>query len=502
MAQHPHGGLRPPRARPGLILAALAAIAFASQPAKADTTTAPIDPRYGAVETYHTPELADETGVGWTRIIFYWSELQRTGPDDWNEFHAPLARIDRELQGGREVVGMLAHTPQWATDGIAGAGVPRGLYLPIDDPDNLWAAFVRKTVEMYKGRINRWIIWNEPDIPIDAYGGQWQGSVEDYYQLVKVAYLAAHEANPDTQIHLGGLTYWHNPGYLRQYLAVVKADPSAASNNDYFDVVSAHLYFKPETTSIIIGSIKANLQEAGISKPIWLNETNAPPFDDPTHAWVNPVFPVTQEMQAAFLMQEFGLAISEGVERIAVYKWIDQPPPQEGFDPYGLLREDGDPRPAFAAYKVILKYYAGTVASVHIEDGKYQEVILVRGDQTTRLVWSRLGDTVLIAVPALASSATLVDQTGHETAIQPLAGTYVLTLNSATCPEGFGCFIGGPPLLIVENAAADLSPDGQITQNFAVTATTLSRVVVGGLVLVGLAAVGVVIVRRRQKTNG
>jgi len=150
---------------------------------------------------------------------------------------------------------------------------------------------------------------------------------------------------------------------------------------------------------------------------------------------------------------------------------------------------------------VILNYYAGTVASLHVEDGKYQEVILDRGDQTTRLVWSRLGDTVLIAVPALASSATLVDQTGQETTIQPLAGTYVLILNPATCPEGFGCFIGGPPVLIVEDATADLSAGGTLTRNFAITATTLSRGAVGGSIVIGLAIIGYVVIKRRRNRN-
>ncbi len=471
-----------------------------SAPARAAADPPPTpDPRFGAVETYHTPELADEIGVGWTRIIFYWSELERRGPDDWNPFHAPLDRIDREIKGGREVVGMLAHTPKWATDGVEGAGVPRGLYLPVDDPNNLWAAFVRKTAGIYKGRVNRWIVWNEPDIPLDTYGAQWQGSVEDYYQLVKVAYLAAHEANPVAKIHLGGLTYWHDPDYLRRFLAVAKADPTAAEYGYYFDVVSAHLYFKPETTATIIGSIKQNLSDAGIDKPVWLNETNAPPYDDPAHPWVKPVFPVTQDMQASFLLQEFALAISEGVERVSVYKWIDQPPPQPGFDPYGLLRENGDPRPAFVAFKVILKHYAGTTASLHVEDGKYQEVILARGEQTTRVIWSRLDDSVVVVVPALSASGLLVDQSGGEAAIQPVAGYYLLPLPPAICPEGFGCFIGGPPLLLIEDAPTDPTPGSRVIHNLALTRTTLTRAgIVGGVVII-LFVTGAVVWRRRRR---
>ena len=411
------------------------------------------DPRFGAVETYHTPELAGEAGVGWTRIIFYWSELKKDGPEEWNEFHAPLARIDREIAGGREVVGLLKHTPAFATDGIEGAGVPRGLYLPVDDPGNLWAGFVREVVSAYEGRINRWIIWNEPDIPIDVFGAAWQGSVADYYQLVKVAYLAAHEVDPDVQIHLGGLTYWHNPGYLREFLTAASADPTAAENGYYFDVVSLHVYFKPETTLDIVGATRATLAEFGLEKPIWINETNAPPYDDPAQPWEEPVFRVTQEMQASFLVQEFALALALDVERIAVYKWVDEPEPLPGFEPYGLVRYDRSLRPAYDAFRTIVRLYSGTVDAVHVERPELQQVMLFRGGSVTRVLWARTPTGVAVRVPALADSALLVDATGGETRLMPRGGEYRLTLAGAPCTPDSECLMGGPPLLLVEEAS-------------------------------------------------
>ena len=455
------------------------------------------DPRFGVVETYHAPDQATQAGVGWTRLIFYWSELERTGPDDWNAFHEPLDRIDAEIKGGREVVGMLQHTPAWATDGQPDIGVPRGLYLPVDDPGNLWAGFVRKVVKTYQGRITRWIIWNEPDIAPDVYGTQWAGTPADYYQLVKVAWLAAHEADPNVKIHLGGLTYWHDQAYLSKFLAAAQADPTAASHGDYFDVVSAHIYFKPETTETILGSIRDAMHKANIDKPIWINETNAPPFDDPTHPWINPVFPDTQSMQAAFLMQEFALGLVDGAQRIAVYKWIDQPPPQPGFDPYGLLRENGDPRPALAAFQVITRTYAGATSARDAETEKIHAVTLVRGSQTTRVLWSRLDDSVIVAVPALAGSAQVFDQTGAVREARPLLGRYILTLGPATCPQGFGCYIGGPPLALLEGAAD--RPAGEV---IALTRTTLLRAGIGAgvCVLIGLALI-IVLRRRSQGLN-
>lgn len=475
------------------------ALSGCSSPAlPANSHTAP-DPRFGAVETYHAPEAADHAQVGWTRLIFYWSELQRTGPDDWNPFHEPLERIDREIAGGREVVGMLQHTPQWATDGLADVGVPRGLYLPVDDPDNLWAGFVRKVVGEYKGRVDRWIIWNEPDIPLDVYGAQWQGTVEDYYQLVKVAYQAAHEANPDVQIHLSGLTYWHDKVYLEKFLTVAEDDPTAPSNDYYFDVVSVHIYFKPETTSIIVGSIRKALAEAGIEKPIWINETNAPPYDDPANLWEQPDIPITQEAQVSFLMQEYALALAEDVDRISVYKWIDQPPVQPGFEPFGLLRDNGDPRPVLTAFQTITTYYRNAESARHVEQEKFHEVILDQGERSTRVLWSRLNDSVFVLLPALASTGTLVEKDGAARGIQPVLGYYLLELRSAYCPAGQGCLIGGPPLLIVENTRGDLTDVGAFAPVLAVTRTTLTRVLIagGGFVLVGAAAL--IYYRRRRK---
>jgi len=453
------------------------------------------------VEAYHAPELADRANVGWERIIFYWSEIERDGPDDWNWFHAPMWRIDQEIASGREIVGLVSHTPSWATDGIAGAGVPSGLYLPIDDPLNVWANFIRYLVTVYDDRVHHWIIWNEPDIPLDTFGAQWQGTAEDYYQLVKVAYLVAREVDPDAQIHLGGLTYWHNPNYLRELLTIAHRDPTAAEHGYYFDVVSVHIYFKPETTLSIIDSIQQTLNDFGLNKPIWLNETNAPPYDDPAQPWDDPVFRVTQEMQASFVLQEAALALSTGVERIGVYKWVDEPPPPPGFEPYGMIRTDGSTRPAYDAYRTMTTHYAGIQEAVRFERPEMWTVALARGEATTRVVWARGPYRVVTLMPALASSALLLDQTGLGQLIHPLAGMYLLSLDPAPCAPDEECIMGGPPLLIVEEAPADLANPAALEPRFVLDLTPRTvgaGMGAGSLLLAGLTGALLLLRQRRR----
>jgi len=458
------------------------------------------DPRFGTIEAYYAADQADAALVGWERIIFYWSEIERNGPDDWNWFHAPNERINDEIARGREVVGLIAHTPKWATDGIEGAGVPRGLYLPIHDPSNYWAQYIRYLITVYGDRVHHWIIWNEPDIPLDTFGAQWQGSNADYYQLVKVAYLVAHEVQPDVVIHLGGLTYWHNSNYLNEFLTAASTDPTAAANGYYFDVVSAHIYFKPETTMIIAGSLQDTLHKFGLEKPIWINETNAPPYDDPAQLWDKPVFKVTQDDQASYLLQEFALALSMSVERIGVYKWVDEPAPDPGFEPYGLLRHDRSTRPAFEAFKVITTHYAETEEAVRYERPEMWTVILNRGAKTTRVFWARGTSPTVAVVPALAGSAVRVDQTGTARDVYPVLGYYVLWLDAASCTNGSECLMGGHPVLLVEEASADFNRPETLRPRLDTDLTPKKRVALGAVGLFVLAAgiTGASIIRRRQ----
>jgi hypothetical protein len=443
------------------------------------------------VEAFRDPVAAAEAGVAWERILFYWSELQPNGPDDWNSHHVPNDWLDLAASAGRQVVGLLKNTPAWASDGTPDCGVPRGLDLPVDDPGNLWAAFVSRVVGMYAGRIDHWIIWNEPDIVPPTYGFEWCGSMEDYYQLLKVAYLAAHRVNPGVVIHLAGMTTWHDKTYLRRFLALAKRDPTGPEHDYYFDVVTLHIYFQTETVPAIIGATSAALSAYGQRKPIWVNETNASPDSDPLWPLVRPCWRVNLEEQAGFLMQSFALALAHGAERVAVYKWLDNDLPPGG-EPFGVMRPDFSHRPAFDAYKLIVAHYARTASAREDRQSLHTIVTLDRGDLTTRVMWARTRADATVTLPALGARGRLLDQTGAEQVIEPNEGNYVLTLPGARCPQEqpdcpvahSACIIGGHTYLLVEETAETQGTQGgspmpeATTVDIAVTAWLTSTPVI------------------------
>ncbi|WP_420643756.1 hypothetical protein [Candidatus Leptofilum sp.] len=414
-----------------------------------------VDPRFGAVESFWAPGEAAELGVGWERILFYWNEIQPNGPDDWNTLHVHEEWLAEANAQGRTVVGLLKNTPNWATEGEFAAGVPRGLYLPVDDPGNLWANYARRVASYYSARgVHNWIIWNEPDIAPDVYGHEFSGSMADYYQLLKVAYTVIKQVDPNAKIHLGGMTYWHDPTWLGRFLQMVAADPDAAANNYYFDVISLHIYFRPETIPTIVGNAFAVQQQAGIPlKAVWINETNARPSTDPEWPVEVQAFHIDLEQQAWYIVQAYALGFYSGAGRIAVYKLIDiniAP----GEESWGLIRPyDFSKRPAFYAYQNTIKYLAGFTYPIQREQGgNYTIVRFDRPQGVTRVLWARTASSVTLNVPALADSGVLVDPiTGVETPIAPTGGNYSISLTGARCTGE--CYMGGAPVFLVEEGA-------------------------------------------------
>src|SRR5690606_37811995 len=125
---------------------------------------------------------------------------------------------------------------------------------------------------------------------------------------------------PEAVVHLGAFTYCWDPGYFARFLDVVAADPAAAAHNYYFDVATAHLYFQPNAVYNVLYAFRQVMAHHGLSQPIWLVETNAPPMNDPYWEVDNWTLAVTLNEQAAFIPQALAAAFAAGAERVAVYK--------------------------------------------------------------------------------------------------------------------------------------------------------------------------------------
>lgn len=438
------------------------------------------DPRFGLVQTYDDFEAAAESGAGYTRIKLYWDVIQPNGPADWQPANVPDPLLEADLAAGREVVGLIVRTPAWARDPDNPGNDPHNPQAK-DVPDmEAWGRFVRRLVEQYRGRINHWIIWNEPDVwDANHPGSTWNGTEEDYFRLLETAYLNIKAVDPALKVYLSGFTYWWDEEYdqeqyLSRLLKIIVAAPAAAENDYYFDGVIYHLYYKPQQIYDILTEVRETLEAYDLGhKAIWLNETNAPPSSDPAEPpHREPRFKASLTEQSAFIIQAHAMAFAAGAERVQVYKLFNSSEHPEDVQPFGLLRGDKSQRPVFASYQVVTTYMGGFQKANLFQRGEVNVVVLDQGDKTTTVLWNVARTPRFLTLNAIAGQALLVDELGRTQTISTESGAYSLELPPAECSSG-ECFIGGPPRLIIEQG----SPEQRQPLQVAPTATPIAPTV-------------------------
>ena len=266
-------------------------------------------------------------------------------------------------------------------------------------------------------------------------------------------------ANPEARVALPGLTYWWDkqydrPQYFERFLQAAEQDPDAPAHNWFFDAAVLHLYNEPAGLYRVTQLFRELRAARGLSRPIWINETNVAPWDDPQNPMPRADFRATLDEQASYLIQAFAWALAAGVEHVSVYPWCDgnAPPGQELM---GLVRGDGSTRPAYRAFQTATRYFSGVRDGSVEREGSVVTITLRRPGETIAVAWTMAPEPAVVAIPARGGQALLIDKYANE---QPLAasdGVYRLDLEPATANTVNGdpglYLIGGNPLLVVQS---------------------------------------------------
>jgi len=497
----------------------------ASQPSLADPTVSPND-NFGLCFVSSAEYPADEaryqrgisTGATWTRWPLYWRNIEKSaGTFDYSA-HDPVVAAD--VAHGFRTDAILLGTPNfYATGGSpwspaprveqknlphqvasfsrkmgvsSASSTPQNLYQPIFDdgtdipgpgkninPSNYWARFVSDIVARYKPGgwlanqegwsegtgVSHWEMWNEPD-----YSFFWSGTVEEYFRLLKVGYLAAKFADPDCTVLVGGLANYFDASWFPRLLDAIGGDPDRVVNNWYFDIVATHSYSRPKDTYEHTQRIDGLLRKHSMGdKSIWVNESGVPVWDDyPGPTWdPKSDFRATMEEQAAYVIQDYAYGLYAGAEMVFHFMLHDDcgNGPDE-HDAYGLFRNtddapcypsDGRARPSYTAYRVAATHLRDVEPLWHSTPENQQEQIAFHRPATKERVmvlWATQGVTVTAQVSATGDEGLLVEQAGITQTIAPITGVYTVTLPAATnlnhpfLPGEY--MIGGRPYLLVE----------------------------------------------------
>lgn len=420
---------------------------------------------------------ATSLGVGWDRFPFYWNQMQpdQSGPID---FSATDAIVNADLAHGFQIDGVLVGAPSWAVTNNQ---------LNLD----AWSNFVSQMVTHYRGQVHVWEMWNEPDL-LDSQGQgvYWTWGVPAYYQLLKTGYLAVKQADPTATVVLGGLAFpYNNQDFFPQLLKQMAQDPTAAANHGYFDVLAFHSYDRVmrmyELPLGYFGSpsfagFRPLLRQYGLDPPIWVNELGVPIWD--YGSGQDAPGRATQDEQASYFTESIADGLAAGVQKMFAFQLYDDgagavdPRTNLPAEYFGLIANNGVPRPAMSAFQEAVHLFAGARDVTHLtvrrgadyQNHKGLEIVTLYGTPAGKVTvaWNDdPGAPVSVGIPTSDSSATVLDKFGQAIGqVTANGGIENVSLDGATNNNNFDCYtpqgcdpndyiIGGNPVILVEKDA-------------------------------------------------
>ncbi|MSQ14493.1 MAG: hypothetical protein EXR50_01330 [Dehalococcoidia bacterium] len=460
-------------------------------------------------------QLARAAGASWDRWALYWTDVEKTKGQ--LAYSAIDATVAADQAHGLKTLAVLMSTPDWASTapvpktmaanvgprlgqkGPETAGewsvmasapstatfAPKNLYTPIftdgtDTPgagktinqDNYWAMFVFQTAARYKGKIDSFEIWNEPDYkPAEPTGwfGFWSGSLDEYRRLLKVGYIAVKSANPGATVLMGGMAYWSNQTFFPQLLDIILKDGDSSRNSYYFDATSWHWYGRSRLLMDQTDWAKNELLKRKLqNKGVWITEAGMPVCNDAVVGG-QPYCSAgshrgTSENQASFIIQAAAYALTAGVDKLFFFQLYDDA--VGPFEYYGLIRNDGSIRPAYYAVQLAANYFRDPtwVYRTPSRGGKLELITMYLADgRRIRAVWDYSGDAAVlrsqIGIPADSATAALVQYDTTTTSINGGNYYYYLRLSPANLDDdssgGVDYIVGGSPQLLVESGTSN-----------------------------------------------
>jgi hypothetical protein len=366
----------------------------------------------------------------WRRNGVLWSQVEATkGSYDWDALEDLEVELANAAQNGIQVILIVRGTPDWAQ---AIPEIPCG---PIKESElGAFADFMKALVSRYSlppYSVKQWEIWNEPDVdhtllknPESKPFGCWGDNTDSYYgggyyaDMLKEVYPAVKEADPDSQVLVGGLLLDCDPNNPpsgkdctpAKFLEGILIN----GGGDYFDGVSYHAYDYYGLDGICPAGLGV------YCSPNWGSAWNeSGPVSLAKHSYLTELLDQynikdkfllnsesalltdqtcdqdCQTTKAHYLAQAFASAISLDLKAniwFSVFGWRNSE----------LLELDGTPLPAYDAFKFAQEELKDSEYVREVSDNNQIKIFeFDRGDRRIWLMWSMKSTPTLVDLPGM-----------------------------------------------------------------------------------------------------
>jgi hypothetical protein len=200
--------------------------------------------------------VLDELGITWVRNDINWHEVEKAeGEWDFSYYDRFVAANNAR---GRKMLFVLGFDTPWIHK--------EGKRKPYISPEELpkYLNYVEKVVTRYKGKVEAWEIWNEPNMNVRF----WKGPAKDFYALSKAAALKIRECDPDAKI-IAGSFFMVPSGFIKNMFA--------SGALDDVDAISFHPYSgNPGGVAYLYDKFTALMKKMDYTGDIWVTEIGYP----------------------------------------------------------------------------------------------------------------------------------------------------------------------------------------------------------------------------------
>ncbi|MCD6358460.1 MAG: hypothetical protein J7L90_00630, partial [Dehalococcoidia bacterium] len=239
--------------------------------------------------------------------------------------------------------------------------------------------FVSALVERYDGDgiddmpglelpIKYWEVSNEPGMQ-SGFNSFFNGSPEDYLEILKATYQAVKEADPDAKVlHAGmaGMESW----------IVSFWEPIFKNGSQYFDIANIHSIGASDELNV--PQFSALLRKYNINKPIWVTEAQHRIGQSHSGKYISP------EEHGQILVKSYVNAFACGVDKIFYTSFMAPPFDSPEFGQSALIESNGVKRPAFYAYKTLSQKLGGFTTAEKLAEGQYEFTV---GGKILYVLW-------------------------------------------------------------------------------------------------------------------
>jgi len=330
--------------------------------------------------------LLNEMHTVWLRKTFYWNGIEKE-KDNFNySFYDNY--VDNAKAQGKKILAILAYAASWHNDG------KNNSYISSKNIQH-YLNFIEVTVNRYKGKVDAWEIWNEPNWFIF-----WKGTHNEFFELLRLAAIKIREIDPDAYI-VGG-SFLRVPNKF-----IINMNKYGAMEN--LDALSFHPYdINPKGSIKLLDDFLKIISKIDFKGDIWITEIGYP-----TYGW----YPsrVSLKNLPSYVIKTIAPAAARRTRTLIWYEFIDSHKYGEANtlnseSYFGLSYSNFSKKEGAWAYELCARYLPGTqyAPELPLKEGIKSNIVTLcftgnESDTNALIIWNdkKNKQKIKVAIPSL-----------------------------------------------------------------------------------------------------